>query len=79
MYGKLLALGITFVFGFQAFLNMGVASSFLPVTGVTLPFISYGGTSIIVSLAMVGVLLNISKQRIKKIRNEDLPEVAGGQ
>ncbi len=71
MYGKLLALGITFIFGFQAFLNMGVASSFLPVTGVTLPFISYGGTSIIVSLAMVGILLNISKQRIKKIRGDE--------
>lgn len=70
MYGKLLAIGITFIFGFQAFLNMAVASSFFPVTGVTLPFISYGGTSIIVSLAMVGVLLNISKQRIKRIRTE---------
>ncbi|MBR1460009.1 putative lipid II flippase FtsW [bacterium] len=68
MYGKLLAIGITFIFGFQAFLNMGVASSFLPVTGVTLPFISYGGTSIIVFLGMVGILLNISKQRIRKIR-----------
>lgn len=68
MYGKLLAIGITVIFGFQAFLNMSVASSLLPVTGVTLPFISYGGTSIIVSLAMVGILLNISKQRIKKIR-----------
>lgn len=71
MYGKLLAIGITFIFGFQAFLNMGVASSFLPVTGVTLPFISYGGTSIIVSLAMVGILLNISKQRIQRIRAEE--------
>ncbi len=70
MYGKLLAIGITFIFGFQAFLNMAVASSFFPVTGVTLPFISYGGTSIIVSLAMVGILLNISKQRIKRIRTE---------
>lgn len=70
MYGKLLAIGITVIFGFQAFLNMSVASSLLPVTGVTLPFISYGGTSIIVSLAMVGVLLNISKQRIKRIRSE---------
>lgn len=71
MYGKLLAIGITVIFGFQAFLNMSVASSLLPVTGVTLPFISYGGTSIIVSLAMVGILLNISKQRIKRIRTED--------
>ena len=71
MYGKLLALGITIIFGFQAFLNMSVASSFMPVTGVTLPFISYGGTSIIVSLAMVGILLNISKQRIKRIRTEN--------
>lgn len=79
MYGKLLALGITFIFGFQAFLNMGVSSSFLPVTGVTLPFISYGGTSIIVSLAMVGILLNISKQRIKKIRTDVVPEAANGQ
>lgn len=70
MYGKLLALGITIIFGFQAFLNMSVASSLLPVTGVTLPFISYGGTSIIVSLAMVGILLNISKQRIQRIRTD---------
>lgn len=71
MYGKLLAIGITVIFCFQAFLNMSVASSFFPVTGVTLPFISYGGTSIIVSLAMVGILLNISKQRIKRIRTEN--------
>lgn len=70
MYGKLLAIGITFIFGFQAFLNMSVASSLLPVTGVTLPFISYGGTSIIVFLSMIGILLNISKQRIKRIRND---------
>ncbi len=70
MYGKLMAIGITFIFGAQALLNMSVASGFCPVTGVTLPFISYGGTSIIVSLAMVGILLNISKQRIKKIRTE---------
>ncbi len=69
MYGKLLAVGLTFSIGFQAFMNMSVASSFLPTTGVPLPFISYGGSSLIVSLIMVGILLNISKKRIKKIRN----------
>ncbi len=69
MFGKLLAVGITFSIGFQAFLNISVASSFFPTTGVPLPFISYGGSSIIVSLCMVGILLNISKKRIKKIRN----------
>ncbi len=68
MYGKLLALGITFSIGSQAFLNMSVASSMLPATGVPLPFISYGGSSMMVSMFMVGILLNISKKRIKKIR-----------
>lgn len=68
MYGKLLAVGITFSLGFQAFLNMSVASSFLPATGVPLPFISYGGSSLMVSMWMVGILLNISKKRVKKIR-----------
>lgn len=71
MYGKLLAVGLTFSIGFQSFLNMSVASSFLPTTGVPLPFISYGGSSLIVSLWMVGILLNISKKRIKKIRNTE--------
>ena len=70
MYGKLLAIGIVFIIGAQAFLNMAVASSLFPVTGVTLPFISYGGTSIVVFLSMIGILLNISRQRIKKIRTE---------
>ncbi len=69
MYGKLLAIGLTFSIVFQAFMNMSVASSFLPTTGVPLPFISYGGSSLIVSMIMVGILLNISKKRIKKIRN----------
>lgn len=68
MYGKLLAVGITFSIGFQAFLNMSVASSFLPATGVPLPFISYGGSSLMVSMWMIGILMNISKKRVKKIR-----------
>ncbi len=68
MYGKLLALGLTFSICFQGFLNMWVASSFVPATGVPMPFISYGGTSIMVSLFMVGILFNISKENEKKIR-----------
>ena len=69
MYGKLLALGLTFSLCFQGFMNMGVASSFVPATGVPMPFVSYGGTSVVVSLCMVGILLNISKDNVKRIRN----------
>ena len=69
MYGKLLALGLTFSICFQGFLNMWVASSFVPATGVPMPFISYGGSSIMVSLWMIGILLNISKDNVKRIRN----------
>lgn len=71
MFGKLMAVGITLSIGLQAFINMSVSSSLIPATGVPLPFISYGGTSLIVSLCMVGVLLNISKKRIKRIKNYD--------
>lgn len=69
-YGKLLAAGITFTLGFQALLNMSVASSFLPATGVPLPFISYGCSSLWVSMWMIGILLNISKKSVKKVRKE---------
>ncbi len=68
MYGKLLALGLTFSICFQGFLNMWVASSFVPATGVPMPFISYGGSSVMVSLWMIGILLNISKDNVKKVR-----------
>lgn len=61
LYSSMLAVGLTAMIAFQAFLNIGVATGSLPVTGVTLPLVSYGGTSMIASLAAVGILLNISK------------------
>lgn len=70
MYGKLLAIGLTFSLTVQAFINMGVTSSFIPATGVPLPFISYGGSSLMTSMIMVGILLNISKRKFVKIGHE---------
>jgi len=61
VYGALLATGITTWLILQAVLNIGSTTATIPYTGVPLPFISYGGTSLVVSLAAVGVLLNISR------------------
>ena len=60
-FGCLLASGITVMIGIQAFLNMGVVVGLLPTTGLPLPFFSAGGTSIMIFMAAVGVLLNISR------------------
>lgn len=68
MFGKLVSVGITFSIGFQALMNISVASSFTPATGIPLPFISYGGSSLFISLCMLGVLLNISKKRVQRIK-----------
>lgn len=62
-FGKYMAFGITIIIGMNAVINMMVATGIIPTTGQTLPFISYGGTSIIFNSIAVGVLLNISTYR----------------
>lgn len=62
MFGKLVAGGITIWITGQAIVNIAAITSLMPLTGIPMPFISYGGTSIIFSLAAVGILLNISRQ-----------------
>ena len=66
--GRLMAFGITFLISLQAALNIGVVTGRLPTKGLPLPFISFGGTSLVVLLFMVGVLLNIARQGVRMPR-----------
>lgn len=59
-FGTLIAVGVSSMFGIQTFINLGGMSGLIPITGVTLPFISYGGSSMIVLSAALGLLVNIS-------------------
>jgi cell division protein FtsW len=62
LFGRYLAVGITSMVGIQALFNISVVLALLPTKGIPLPFISYGGTSLAMTLASVGVLLNITQQ-----------------
>ncbi|MED5247486.1 FtsW/RodA/SpoVE family cell cycle protein [Priestia sp. LL-8] len=59
-FGSLLAIGISVMIGIQVFVNLGAVTGMLPITGVTLPFVSYGGSSLTLSMLSMGVLANIS-------------------
>lgn len=61
LFGKYLCFGLSFTIIFQTILNLCVVIGLVPVTGVTLPFLSYGGSSLLVSLTSIGIILNISK------------------
>ena len=60
-FGCLIAIGIVTMLGLQAMVNIAVVTGTIPVTGMPLPFFSYGGTSLIANLMAVGILLNISR------------------
>ncbi|MBW2308303.1 MAG: putative lipid II flippase FtsW [Deltaproteobacteria bacterium] len=65
-FGCLLAMGITAMLGIQALVNMGVTLGLLPTKGLPMPFVSYGGTSLLVSLIASGILLNISSSAVSE-------------
>lgn len=63
VYGNLVALGMTSMIGLQALTNIAVVSASIPATGVPLPFISYGGSAMVMTLAGVGIILSVSRRR----------------
>ncbi len=63
-FGKLLGAGLTFLLGMEALLNMGVTTAMLPNKGLPLPFVSYGGSSLVAAMVAVGILINIHRQGV---------------
>ena len=76
-FGALVAAGITGWLCLQAFINIAVVVALLPVTGITLPFISDGGSSLIISFAAVGILLSISRETVERGSWNDAPADRG--
>ncbi|MCP4356712.1 MAG: putative lipid II flippase FtsW [Chloroflexi bacterium] len=74
-FGFLLALGITCWLGYQALMNIAVITAVIPFTGIPLPFLSYGGSSLVISLVAVGVLLNISRDQALQSRPQPVRTV----
>ncbi|MEO8469966.1 MAG: putative lipid II flippase FtsW [Chloroflexota bacterium] len=73
-FGALLATGITAWLCIQAFINIGVVVALIPVTGITLPFISAGGSSLVISFAAVGILLSISRETVERQQQQQQPQ-----
>ena len=61
-FGSLLLVGVTTLLAFQVFLNVAVVSNLMPVTGISLPFFSYGGSALMIQLAEMGIVLSVSRQ-----------------
>jgi rod shape determining protein RodA len=64
-FGTLLAAGVTGMLAFQVFVNIGMTMGIMPITGIPLPFVSYGGSSLIASFAAVGLLMNVHMRRFR--------------
>ena len=75
-FGMLLAAGLSIQVGLQAMLNIAVVTNTIPNTGISLPFFSYGGSALIVQLAQMGLILNISRQSIPSKEEPDSDDAA---
>jgi len=64
LFGSFIAVGLTAAIALQVSINMGVALGLLPTKGLTLPFLSYGGTSLVINMACIGILMNIGASRV---------------
>jgi len=76
-FGAMLAVGVTSWICLQAFINIGVVVGLIPVTGIPLPFISAGGSSLIISFAAVGILLSVSRETVERGTWNDAPADRG--
>jgi cell division protein FtsW len=76
-FGALLAAGITAWICLQAFINIGVVVGLIPVTGIPLPFVSAGGSSLVISFAAVGILLSVSRETVERGTWNDAPADRG--
>ena len=81
-FGALMAIGISVMIGIQVFVNLGAVTGILPITGVTLPFVSYGGSSLTLLMLSMGVLTNISmfnkfeeKYKVELVKQRKLKSV----
>jgi cell division protein FtsW len=84
-FGSLLAIGISSMIGIQAFINLAGISGVMPLTGVTLPFVSYGGSSLLQLSIAMGILVNVSmfvayeqkyKNKDEQLKPESIPEAS---
>jgi cell division protein FtsW len=77
-FGKLLGFGLTFLLSLEAFLNMGVTTALLPNKGLPMPFVSYGGSSLLAAMIIVGIMINIHRQGVH-LTWRDLPVIRRNQ
>jgi cell division protein FtsW len=73
VFGGYLAFGITLLFGLQALFNVGVVLGIVPNKGITLPLVSYGGSSLVITMFLVGLLMNVGRRPERRSAREDRP------